>query len=1143
MTSKYTVIKASAGSGKTYRLTEELTERLARVNADGTPEIRPSDIIATTFTRKAAAELSGRIRERLVDEGQLSQAAAMPTALIGTVNSITGRILQEFAVDAGRSPELAVLSETSQARAFSLAVDNDIAEAEDAHRELLVRMGYDLGPTDDPMYNPGRMNWGKTVRDVIELARANDISPDDFGALAETSLDGLFTALDDAAADGTAAGSTSDARGAVLAAVRDAVTQLRSDLSEGTIKGKSVGPVEELIGPAENFILTQTTIPGARERLTWKEWFAAAKGDVPRATRKATKPWGKAFADAVPASVFATDPALRSDLAELTRLVFTTAATCMGAYDDYKSSLGLIDFADQEQLTLHLLRDDSDIGRAVRETIAARFRILVVDEFQDTSPLQLALFTELGNLVDEVIWVGDPKQSIYGFRGADPSLMTSALEAITAEGGRTDILHHSWRTHATPLDLSNRLFSRVFPGEPDAANPGLLNTEVWLDVPEPLADKHAGDDPGDVQVWTPAQGAVWNAKAPWFTRIARGLQELEQAEGVPDKGRAVLTRSNRQADDLRVALRAWGIPTEGGGTPLLETREGATVRAACAWLRDPADTQALVELIAVLNEHPAHMDWFTTLTSATESPDLDARRAHLAAWSQDESLAGLAALRPALPQLTVMQTVVAVIDALDLRYRVASWKNPVDRTAAINGILNAVTDYESDAAGAGLPVTLSGFLTSLDPDSHERDNTVPTTSSARNPAAIVVSTIHQAKGLEWDTVVVAPPLYSDRFRAAGVWVDSPTQLSLSAPLAGRELRFWPETLLNSDVLKTALSETPVQEERREAEQLEEMRLLYVAMTRSRRRTVLAPHRTLGDLAAFKDTGFGLNEVSMVEDAAGDADADGDGTRTGVQVLWSSHGSDGDEQDSDFVDCEVRAISHDKYAFLDILMARGERPPHPSALIDDERQPAPRTAESTETDMLSATFTASAVEATPERAGAATITLLADLGDALVEGGGKDWNKVGDCVHSYLAAPLDDLTDDRKHALVARLVESWNVGDRVSADDVVEAGERWITWLHEQYPGATVESEVPFTWTNGKHQRAEGWLDELVTLPDGRRVIVDHKTFPGADPITHIRDNYIGQMDTYRQALTDIDGAEPAAILIHLPLAGKVVEVR
>src|SRR5690625_2512405 len=100
----------------------------------------------------------------------------------------------------------------------------------------------------------------------------------------------------------------------------------------------------------------------------------------------------------------------------------------------------------------------------VRETIAERYRVLAVDEFQDTSPLQLALFTELGALVDEVIWVGDPKQSIYRFRGADPDLMQAAIAAIEAGGGTTDTLNVSWRTHEVPLDVNNRIFSHLFAG-------------------------------------------------------------------------------------------------------------------------------------------------------------------------------------------------------------------------------------------------------------------------------------------------------------------------------------------------------------------------------------------------------------------------------------------------------------------------------------------------------------------------------------------------------------------------------------------------------------------------------------------------------------------------------------------------------
>src|SRR5690625_6643703 len=84
----------------------------------------------------------------------------------------------------------------------------------------------------------------------------------------------------------------------------------------------------------------------------------------------------------------------------------------------------------------------------VRETIAERYRVLAVDEFQDTSPLQLALFTELGALVDEVIWVGDPKQSIYRFRGADPDLMQAAIAAIEAGGGSLRSEEHTSELHA-----------------------------------------------------------------------------------------------------------------------------------------------------------------------------------------------------------------------------------------------------------------------------------------------------------------------------------------------------------------------------------------------------------------------------------------------------------------------------------------------------------------------------------------------------------------------------------------------------------------------------------------------------------------------------------------------------------------------
>jgi ATP-dependent helicase/nuclease subunit A len=1109
----YLVIKASAGSGKTYRVTEELVERLSRTRADDTPALRPDQIIATTFTRKAAAELSGRIREKLLEAGMLTQAAEVPAALVGTVNSVTGRILADFAPDAGRSPDLSVLSETAEKTAFHRATDDVVATAEDDNRALLTRTGYDLGPDEDPMYSSGRVNWAETVRSVINLARANDLGPEELAGFAEASVATLLATLDSAddstGTAGTAGTATGDARQTVIETVHRIADELEAALADGVIKGRSVGPVEELLVGARAFEAEAAANSQVIRRMTWKAWFDAAVGVLPTATRKPSTPWEKAFTDAVPVTVFARDRQLREDLGALVRLVFTTATEAMRAYATYKDELGLIDFTDQEQLTLGLLREDSERGRLVRETLADRYRILVVDEFQDTSPLQLALFTELGRLVDEVIWVGDPKQSIYGFRGADPSLMSAALSEITAGGGRTAVLNHSWRTHEVPLDLTNRLFTRVFNGPDD---------EVRLSVPPQLAEEHAG---GEVLVWPFSAPGRRNWLDPWFVRIARGLIDLEAAEGVPERGRAVLTRTNKQADRLRETLRAWGIPTEGGGTPLGETREGQLVRAACARLIDSHDTQALVELICLLTDHAAHSSWFDDLTAAARDDRGDLFRV----WAQDATLAPLEELRPDLPELTVTETVVAVLDALDLRGRVASWEDPADRTGAVTGILQAVADYTADADSAGDPATLPGFLDHLLPDPDDRTAEAPTTQAPRDPSAVVVSTIHQAKGLEWDTVVVAPPRPADRFRAAGVWVEAPERLSLDSPLADRAIRFWPATVLAGGALKELFADTPEQLRRRAAEQLEEQRLLYVAMTRSRRRTVLAPHNSLADLAAFDGTALGLQEVTGVETAD-----DGDGLpRTGLQITWP----DG----SEILDCPVPEVSQDADALRKLLEQRHAPARPTAAFIDNDRSPAP----GPDKERIPATFAPSGVTASPATAAAASVTELDDLGEPLVTGGGPEWNLVGDCVHSYLAAPLDALDAETARQVAERLVGAWGVGGTVTPEQVVECGNRWTRWVTDRYPGATVASEVPFTWTNDAGQRAEGWLDQLLSTDRGR-IIVDHKTYPGTDPVGHVKENYLGQMEVYRDALTAVDGVAPAAILIHLPLLGKVLEV-
>ena len=135
-----TMITASAGTGKTYSLMGEI----AREINNGT---RPSQILATTFTKKAAAELIDRVQAELFGQERPDAARQMSVSMVGTVNSVCSRPLQEYAVYAGLSPALQVIAEDEQLRIFQLATDDVFAEFTPKIQPLALRLGHD-GETD-----------------------------------------------------------------------------------------------------------------------------------------------------------------------------------------------------------------------------------------------------------------------------------------------------------------------------------------------------------------------------------------------------------------------------------------------------------------------------------------------------------------------------------------------------------------------------------------------------------------------------------------------------------------------------------------------------------------------------------------------------------------------------------------------------------------------------------------------------------------------------------------------------------------------------------------------------------------------------------------------------------------------------------
>lgn len=178
-----TIVGASAGSGKTYRLTQEVT---AAVDPHGGERVPLEGLVAVTYTKKAHAELSARIHHTLVSANAFTEAMRLPLAYLGTVHAACLRLLQEFALDAGLSPTVDVVAE-DQAKLLRQALESALSVEQREHLDALAarfRLRWN-GPLR-------RHDWLRPVGDIMDLARGNRIAPADLSQMAERSADGLL---------------------------------------------------------------------------------------------------------------------------------------------------------------------------------------------------------------------------------------------------------------------------------------------------------------------------------------------------------------------------------------------------------------------------------------------------------------------------------------------------------------------------------------------------------------------------------------------------------------------------------------------------------------------------------------------------------------------------------------------------------------------------------------------------------------------------------------------------------------------------------------------------------------------------------------------------------------------------------------
>lgn len=1067
------LVRAGAGAGKTY----DLCETVAAAVSKG---VDPAKILGTTFTNKAAAELKGRIQERLLANTEnpaeaRRSADRLELAAIGTVHSVAHQLLSRYAIEMGLSPRLEVVTEAAQNRALA-----ELLGGYSAASGELARLADRLGIRD----------VADRILSLLDSKRGNLIDDADFRDQLAASADRVCELL---APGGPDAGEGNANQLAELAeAALDELVLLTSDVTAVTEKAR--GKLRLLDSPGISH---------------WGRYLEAAR----------IKAGKRSGADALldPLRNHATrvrqNPLLHEDVRGFVRLLATATIEVGEAYTDYKIVRGLVDFTDLETLLLSLLQQEQLAAR-----LAEDFELVLVDEFQDTNPLQLGIFQQLRKLAKRSRWVGDPKQAIYGFRDTDPELVSGVWNSLPEDWRET--LDSNYRSQSGLVKFVGRLFSPVFgqdavqlPKHPPEAE----GIERWL-----IAAKNNPDEK---------------------SALACGIVELQQ-RGTPFGDMVVLERTNAQLRQLGTALEELGVPILLESPGLLSTREGAMVLAGLRLVADRDDALAAATVLHLqVDPEQETPDWIVERLQAVRE-QREAREAAVASaecaansangtesnaaeplqcpapWEGDPRFLSLEMINRNV--LSPAAVVRQVIEALGLPVLIQRWGSTAARSSSLDSLLRHAEEYEEQAITGGQPATLSGFILWLE---ELRKQNLDVRYPPVGHDAVTLMTYHSAKGLEWPVVILSS-LGSQR--DADVWRPVVTGGEDDNPLKGRVVRAWTWPFgrtegefsrrrtgseLEQDALASAEGQMLTQRQLQE-----NLRLLYVGCTRAKRKLVFA-HRVnnygwLQNLSA-------VDEILNPDWEAGTYELPELGTSCVIRSL----------EPGMVESCQVAAVTTERW--LELPPSSDEHPTErrffsPSTISEADSEPVAEALIEGDQDVQNSSF------------------VKQDLsGESFTHDGANrdEAAAIGDAVHSYLAA-LPSLTEcnlETRTATAERCLAAFGVTGLLPADVLVAAGTRFEQWVRGTWPEAIWHVEISACGTRSAGGTWNGILDLVLELADGSVVVIDHKSAAiSRDKCTAKAARYLEQLAAYQDVLTAA-GHRVESLWIHFPLAGCMVQ--
>ncbi|MBK5289614.1 MAG: UvrD-helicase domain-containing protein [Acidimicrobiia bacterium] len=820
-------VEAGAGTGKTKQLVDRVVSLIV---ARGVPM---REIAAVTFTEAAASELRSRIREALertvhdpvTDPEACARCevalADLDGAAIGTVHSFAQRILSEHPIEAGLPPNVEVLDEV----------------------ESLLEFGHRWREQVDRMFSRVEL------QPVITLARLLDVRVDDPKQPSLREVAAVFSdnwdRLDTLVAEPVVEPQVDRAAASAAIAGLEGVLAQCATIPDDKLAERLLGFADEIRGVAAAlaFGSDRALLRVVVRKTKSTKWTHMGAG---KADNWGGKDQKKAVAEQV-AAAEATLTAIRDEAADaVLRALAGEVARFTVASAEERLREGRLEFHDLLVFARRLLRTSPD----ARQALHGRYRRLLIDEFQDTDPIQIELATLIAASVtdadpvpawdavavdpERLFFVGDPKQSIYRFRRADIALFLAARDRFAGESVR---LQTNFRTVAPVLEWVNEIFGALMADESPGRSPrydaltphrgagAADHRVVLLGGPHAKAEKLRAGPLRELEADTVA-GAV----ADILTRPDEWPVE-QDGEWRPARPEdiTILVPTRTSLAMLMDALRARDIEFRAEtGTLVYDTQE---IRDLLAVLRAVAYGTDGVSLVAALRSaiFACGDDDLVTYVHAGGRWDLEAQRPDLG--SDHPVLAALAfidELRAARWWTSPSALIEWIVRERNVLMLGLAQPRPRDTWRRIRFLIDQARMFEGSQSA-----DLVAFVEWAELQRSEMARVHEPLLPEADDHAVRIMTIHGAKGLEFPITVVSGLTTRtgrgrNRFRV--YWDGDGVGLSARKDVA------------TAGFDRMADLEAEMDDE-------EKKRLLYVACTRARDHLLVATHH-LEDVPSF-----------------------------------------------------------------------------------------------------------------------------------------------------------------------------------------------------------------------------------------------------------------------------------------------------